>query len=60
MRAQAVFVLTQRPKSESVPELIDIARTATHAAARRAAIFWLGQSGDPRVADVYEYLLNSK
>ncbi|HTE48077.1 MAG TPA: HEAT repeat domain-containing protein [Gemmatimonadaceae bacterium] len=57
MRAHAVFVLTQRPRGESVPALIDIARTASHAAARKAAIYWLGQSGDPRALDVYAELL---
>jgi hypothetical protein len=57
VRSQAVFVLTQRPKSESVPELIDLARTAKHASARRAAIFWLGQTGDARAVDVYAELL---
>jgi len=57
MRTQAVFVLAQRPRSESVPELIELARTSPRPAARRAAIFWLGQSGDPRAADVYAELL---
>lgn len=58
VREQAVFVLwTQRPKSESVPELIEIARTAKNAAARRSAIFWLSQSNDRRAADLYAELL---
>ena len=57
MREQAVFVLSQRRKSESVPELIDLAKNAKHPAARKAAIFWLGQSGDPRAVDVYAELL---
>jgi hypothetical protein len=57
MREQAVFALTQGPKSESVPTLIEIARTAKNAAARRSAIFWLSQTGDPRAADVYAELL---
>jgi hypothetical protein len=57
MRTQAVFVLSQRPRSESVPELIELARTAKHASARRSAIFWLGQTGDPRAVDVYAELL---
>jgi hypothetical protein len=57
MRSQAVFVLSQRPKSESVPELIDLARSAKHASARRAAIFWLGQTGDSRAIEVYAELL---
>jgi HEAT repeat protein len=57
MRTQAVFVLSQRPKSESVPDLIELARSSKHPSARRAAIFWLGQTGDPRAADVYADLL---
>jgi hypothetical protein len=57
LRTQAVFVLSQRPKAESVPELIDLARTAKNATVRKSAIFWLGQSGDPRAAEVYAELL---
>jgi HEAT repeat protein len=57
MRTQAVFVLSQRPKAESVPELIDLARATKYPAVRKAAIFWLGQSGDRRAADVYAELL---
>lgn len=57
VRQQAVFALSQRPRSESVPELIDIARSARNAAARRSAIFWLGQTGDRRAVDVYAELL---
>jgi HEAT repeat protein len=52
-----VFALSQRPKSESVPDLIELARSATRPSARRAAIFWLGQTGDARAADVYADLL---
>jgi HEAT repeat protein len=57
MRTQAVFVLSQRPKAESVPELIDLARSSKHAAVRRSAIFWLGQTGDPRAVEVFAELL---
>jgi hypothetical protein len=57
LRSQAVFALSQRPKGESVPALLDVARTATHASARRAAIFWLGQTGDTRALDLYAELL---
>jgi hypothetical protein len=57
MRSQAVFVLSQRPRTESVPALIDVVRTTSHASAKRSAIFWLGQSGDPRAADVFAELL---
>jgi hypothetical protein len=57
VRDQVVFALSQRPKSESVPELIDLARTSKHPSARRSAIFWLGQTGDARAVDVYADLL---
>lgn len=57
VRKQVVFALSQRPKTESVPELIDLARSSKYPAARRSAIFWLGQTGDARAADVYADLL---
>jgi hypothetical protein len=57
MRAQAVFALSQRPKAESVPDLIEVAHTTRSAAARKAAIFWLSQSVDRRAADLYAELL---
>jgi hypothetical protein len=60
MRSQAVFVLSQRPRGESVPELVEIARSNKHPAARRAAIFWLGQTGDPRAADTFAELLGAR
>ena len=57
IRKQVVFALSQRHTSESVPELIDLARTSKYPSARRSAIFWLGQTGDVRAADVYADLL---
>lgn len=60
MRSQAIFVLSQRPRTESVPQLVEIAKTNKHASARRAAIFWLGQTGDPRAADTFAELLGSR
>lgn len=57
IREQAVFALSQRPKGESVPELIDLARNAKYPSARRSAIFWLGQTGDMRAAEVFAELL---
>ena len=60
LRTQAVYVLSQRPKQESVPQLIELAKSAPHASARRSAIYWLGQTGDQRAVDVYEELLRSR
>lgn len=57
MRTQAVFVLTQRRTPGTVGELIDLSRTAKHPSVRKAAIFWLGQSGDRRAAEVFAELL---
>jgi len=57
VRTQAVFVLSQRPKSESVPELLDLARSAKNPVVRKSAIFWLGQTGDARAAELYAELL---
>lgn len=57
VRSQAVFALSQGRRGESVPDLIELARSAKHPSARRAAIFWLGQTGDPRAADVFADLL---
>ena len=57
MRKQAIYVLTQRPKNESIPQLIELARSAKHPSARKTAIYWLGQTGDARAVDVYAELL---
>lgn len=57
VREQAVFALSQRPHEEGVPPLIRIARTHTDPAIRRKAIFWLGQSNDPRALALFEDLL---
>ena len=57
VRRQAVFALSQRPADQSVPALIRIARTSPSADLRKTAIFWLGQSEDPRAIDLFEELL---
>jgi hypothetical protein len=57
VRKQAVFALSQRPSEEGVPALIQIARTNPHAELRKSALFWLGQSDDPRALALFEELL---
>lgn len=57
VREQAVFALSQRPADEGVPALIRIARTNGDPEIRRRAIFWLGQSNDPRALALFEDLL---
>ena len=57
VREQAVFALSQRPREEGVPALIGIARTHRDPEIRCKAIFWLGQSDDPRALALFEELL---
>ena len=57
VREQAVFALSQRPAEEGVPALIRVARTNPHPELRRKALFWLGQSEDPRALALFEEIL---
>lgn len=57
IRNQAVFALSQRPVDEGVPVLIRIARSNPYVEVRKSALFWLGQSEDPRALALFEELL---
>ena len=59
IREAAVFALSQRPKDEGVPILVRIAKTNRDPDIRRKALFWLGQSDDPRALAVFEEILGS-
>ena len=52
--------LSQRPRDEGVPALIAVAKTNKDPEIRKKALFWLGQSGDPRALDLFEQLLTKK
>ena len=60
VRESAVFALSQRPPAEGVPALIAVARTNKDPEIRKKALFWLGQSHDPRAIDLFEELLTKK
>jgi hypothetical protein len=60
VRSSAVFALSQQPKDIAVPRLIEIARRNAHPAARAQALFWLGQSGDPRAVDLFDEILRRR
>jgi HEAT repeat protein len=60
VREQAVFALSQRPGEQGVPALISIARTNKDPELRKKALFWLGQSHDPRALDLFEELILKK
>ena len=57
MKKKAVFALSQLPKDEGVPLLIKVARTNTNPEVRKQAMFWLGQSKDPRATDFFAEVL---
>jgi hypothetical protein len=57
LREHAVFALSQRPRDEAVPALIRIARGNGDRAVRRKAVFWLGQTDDPRAVALFEEIL---
>ncbi|MBA2301759.1 MAG: HEAT repeat domain-containing protein [Acidobacteria bacterium] len=57
VKRRAVFALSQLPKSEGVPLLINVARKNTNPAVRKQAIFWLGQSRDPRAIEFFAEIL---
>ena len=57
VKKRAVFALSQLPKDEGVPLLIKVARTNTNPAVRKQAMFWLGQSKDPRAVEFFAEML---
>jgi len=57
VRDQAVFALSQLDHNEGVPILIRIAKTNRDPKIRRKALFWLGQSDDPRALKLFEEIL---
>lgn len=59
LKAHAVFVLSQLRNNEGVPQLLEVARTSRSARVRSQALFWLGQSGDPRAIELFESVLRS-
>lgn len=59
-RTSAVFALSQLRNHEGIPPLIQVAQTNQDARVRRQALFWLGQSGDPRALDLFERILSAR
>jgi hypothetical protein len=59
VKKQAVFALSQLPREKGVPLLIKYAKSG-NPVVRKEAIFWLGQSEDPRALNFLEEFLLSK
>jgi hypothetical protein len=60
VRSSAVFAISQQPKDQAVPQLITLARSGKHPGVRATALFWLGQSGDPRAVDLFAEMLGAR
>jgi hypothetical protein len=57
VKKTAVAALGRLPPDQGVPLLIDVARTHGSPQIRRQAMFWLGQSRDPRAVTFFEEVL---
>jgi hypothetical protein len=60
VKERAVFALSQLPKDDGVPLLIQQARTNKNPVVRKQAMFWLGQSKDPRALKFFEEILTKR
>ena len=58
VKERAVFALSQLPKDDGVPRLIEVARTNRNPRVRKQAMFWLGQSKDERALKFFEEILS--
>ncbi|HMS02977.1 MAG TPA: HEAT repeat domain-containing protein [Gemmatimonadaceae bacterium] len=58
IREQVVFAIANQKNTEAVDALFDIVKSDADRETRRVAIFWLGQSKDPRVPSFLEQILN--
>ena len=58
VKKKAVFALSQIPGGEGVPDLIRVARENKSHEVRKQAMFWLGQSKDPRALAFFETILS--
>ncbi|HJQ18841.1 MAG TPA: HEAT repeat domain-containing protein [Gemmatimonadaceae bacterium] len=59
LKRHAVFVLSQLPNGEGIPDLLRVARSNQSRRVRSQALFWLGQSGDERAIALFESVLKS-
>ena len=57
IRKSAVFALSRLPSDEAATQLIAVADSSKDPVVRRQAIFWLGQSNDPRALEYLTKLL---
>ncbi len=58
LREQIVFALSQRKEPVAVDALMHIAKSDPDPETRKKAVFWLGQSSDPRAGQFLQELVN--
>jgi TolA-binding protein len=58
LKEQLIFVYAQRREAAAVDKLLDIAKREPDKELRKKAIFWLGQSHDPRAAQFLLEIIN--
>jgi HEAT repeat protein len=57
LREQVIFAIAQRHEAGAIDKLMDIARADPDREMRKKAIFWLGQSRDPRATQFLAELI---
>ncbi|HEX2781764.1 MAG TPA: HEAT repeat domain-containing protein [Gemmatimonadaceae bacterium] len=60
VKKHAVFALSQLGGREGIDPLLQVARTNKDPVVRAQALFWLGQSGDPRALDLFADILEGR
>ena len=60
LKEHAVFALSQLRNGEGVEPLIQVARSNKDQRVRAKAMFWLGESGDPRALVLFEQVLTGQ
>lgn len=60
MKEHLIFTYSQNQSRAAVDKLMQIARTEPNPELRKKAVFWLGQSNDPRVPDFLGSLLDRR
>lgn len=58
LKEQLIFVMSQKHDEDAVTRLMAIAKSDPDRELRKKAIFWLGQSNDPRVKDFLLEIIN--
>jgi TolA-binding protein len=60
MKEHLIFIYSQNNSRAAVDKLMQIARSEPNPELRKKAVFWLGQSNDPRVPDFLGSLLDRR